>query len=179
MPCLASLSQNSANISKDEDEHLVGLKDIDFANNGIVKGRGINDDRNSDEEFFFQQSAVFDDESLSDSSIEISKLNSLPLEPNFDVHPKKLTEKNDFQGTLTISAKATINEHLRLPINLLPSGENSEKLKKLHSNTYHKATITCKEVFPHLKSLAKQVDHMRNSNSLTEAPGSNDEDTLF
>ncbi len=53
MPCLASLSQNSANISKDEDEHLVGLKDIDFANNGIVKGRGINDDRNSDEEFFF------------------------------------------------------------------------------------------------------------------------------
>ncbi len=31
MPHLASLSQKSANISNNEDEHLVGLKDIDCA----------------------------------------------------------------------------------------------------------------------------------------------------
>ncbi len=61
MPHLASISQNSANISEDEDEHLVGLKDIDCANNDIVTGRGINKDENSGEEVSFQQSAVFDD----------------------------------------------------------------------------------------------------------------------
>ncbi len=89
-----------------------------------------------------QQNTVFDDKSLRESSIKMSP----SIDPDFGVLPRKSTEKIDYQGTLTASAKGHNKQALEIVNNFfVPLEITLISWDKLLSKNYQKATTTCKD----------------------------------
>ncbi len=179
-----ALSQNSSRISDEDDSSIdsshendvsVNENDLDGSHedreDGLEDDSFFNDDEvDGDEVPESQDTEVFDNESCSDTSIELSdSIDGIPQQPDFGKLPKKLSDRTDYRGPVKVSKRGHNKRALMTANKRINHLEKTLRHRdKLLSKTHKKASATCQIVFPILKSKSTQLKSLVKKNSVLE-----------